>query len=133
MILHLRPPLVRTALVRTPLVRTRGRSRSFALLLPMLCLLPLYAQALRCPDGLVALGDHKVEVLDACGEPLLQDRVFENPVRVLELGGERVVQTLGIGIPVDEWVYEFSPQRFRQLLRFRNNRLVAVEALDKPG
>ena len=103
------------------------------LMLPALCLLPLSAQALRCPDGLVSLGDHKVDVIDACGEPLTRDQLFENPVRVLELGGERLVQTLGVGIPVEEWVYEFSPQRFRQLLRFRNNRLVAVEALPKPG
>lgn len=109
------------------------RSQSFVLLLPLLCLLPLSAQALRCPDGLVAVGDHKVEVLDACGEPLTRDRVYENPIRVLEIGGERLVQTLAVGIPLDEWVYEFSPQRFRALLRFRDNRLVAVETLAKPG
>lgn len=115
---------------------TLRRPQSILHALPVLCLLALLppsAQALRCPDGLVALGDHKVEVLDACGEPLTKDQVFENPIRVLNLDGRRVVQTLGVGIAVDEWVYEFSPQRFRQLLRFRNNRLVAVESLRKPG
>ncbi|HSG88503.1 MAG TPA: DUF2845 domain-containing protein, partial [Pseudomonadales bacterium] len=90
------------------------------------------AFALRCPDGVVALGDHKVDVLDACGEPRSKDQVYENPGRVVEIGGERVVQVLGVSLVVDEWVYEFSPQRFRQLLRFRNNRLVEVVALDKP-
>lgn len=112
---------------------SRSRSSSFLIALPLLCLLPLSAHALRCPQGLVAVGDHKVDVLDACGEPLTKDQVFENPVRVLTLDGRRVLQTLGVGIPVDEWIYEFSPQRFRQLLRFRNNRLVAVETLAKPG
>jgi hypothetical protein len=111
-----------------------GIARLSAILLALSFLgLSTPAFALRCPDGIVAVGDHKVDVLDACGEPLSKDQVFENPGRVVDIGGEQVVQVLAVSIVVDEWIYEFSPQRFRQLLRFRNNRLVEVVVLDKPG
>lgn len=102
-----------------------------ALLLPCL-LASAPALALRCPNGVVDIGDHEIEVLDACGEPLTRDQVIENPSRVLEIGGERVRQVLGVDLVYEEWIYEFSPQRFRSLLRFRNHRLVEVRDLDKP-
>lgn len=102
-----------------------------ASLLLMLLLTP-GAWALRCPGGVVEIGDHAVEVLDACGEPLLRDEVLESPTRVVTVDGTPVRQTLGLGIVTEEWIYEFSPQRFRQLLRFRGNRLLEIRALDKP-
>jgi hypothetical protein len=98
----------------------------------VLALLAPGAAALRCPDGVVAIGDHKVEVLDACGEPLTRDQVVESPTRVVTVDGRPERQTLAVGIVTEEWIYEFSPQRFRQLLRFRGNRLREIQALDKP-
>ena len=90
------------------------------------------AWALRCPGGVVDVGDHAVEVLDACGEPLLRDEVVESPTRLVTVDGVPVRQTLAVGIVTEEWIYEFSPQRFRQLLRFRGNRLLEIRALGKP-
>lgn len=105
--------------------------RAPLLALPLVLLAPA-AAALRCPDGVVAVGDHKVEVLDACGEPLSRDQVVESPTRVVTVDGQPQRQTLAVGIVTEEWIYEFSPQRFRQLLRFRGNRVLEIRALDKP-
>lgn len=97
-----------------------------------LLLLPMAGQALRCQHGLVAPGDHKVEVLAACGEPVFREQVMEYPFRVLPGDGLSHVEYLPFGLPSEEWVYDFGPQRFRQLLRFRNNRLASIETLSKP-
>jgi len=90
------------------------------------------AEALRCQGGLVAPGDHKVEVLAACGEPVFREEVLEYPFRVVPGGRLAHVEFLPIGLLTEEWVYDFGPQRFRQLLRFRNNRLAVIETLSKP-
>ena len=98
----------------------------------LFCLLASDAVALRCANGLVDVGDHKVEVLDACGEPRSREKVLDTPVRIVHLGGVPVRQALAGGVVTEEWVYEFSPQRFRRLLRFRGRRLLEIRALDKP-
>ena len=102
------------------------------LLLFTSALLAPAAHALRCPDGIVAVGDHVSEVLDACGEPAHRGTVVEQPSRVILADGRPVAQVLPTGLVIEEWVYEFSPQRFRRLLRFRGNRLLEIRALDKP-
>ena len=98
----------------------------------LLALLPSAAHALRCPKGVVGVGDHVSEVLDACGEPAHRAAVVEQPSRVISVDGRAVAQVLPTGLVVEEWVYEFSPQRFRRLLRFRGNRLLEIRKLDKP-
>lgn len=98
----------------------------------LLLLLAPSASALRCPDGVVEIGDHAVEVLDACGEPRSREEVVESPTRIVTVDGVPTRQTLAVGIVTEEWIYEFSPQRFRQLLRFRGNRLLEIRSLDKP-
>ena len=103
-----------------------------SLLLLLLILAPAGALALRCAGGLVSQGDHKVEVLAACGDPLFREQVVEYPFRVRELGGLPHLEYLPLAVVTEEWVYEFGRQRFRQLLRFRNNRVTSIETLSKP-
>ncbi|MCC5884877.1 MAG: DUF2845 domain-containing protein [Gammaproteobacteria bacterium] len=105
-----------------------GRTLGFLLLLTA----SAGAEALRCKNGLVAPGDHKVEVLAACGEPVFREEVVEYPFRVAHGGRLPQVEYLPFGLVSEEWVYDFGPQRFRQLLRFRSNRLAAIETLSKP-
>lgn len=93
---------------------------------------PAAAGALRCEGGLVAPGAHKIEVLAACGEPAFREEVVEHPFRVDRSGRVPQVAFLPLGLVSEEWVYEFGQQRFRQLLRFRNNRLSVIETLSKP-
>ena len=104
----------------------------FSLGVILLLALPVGAEALRCQHGLVAPGDHKVEVLAACGEPVFREEVVDYPFRVTRGGGLPHVEVLPYGLVSEEWVYDFGRQRFRQLLRFRNNRLVTIETLSKP-
>lgn len=97
-----------------------------------LAMAPAGTLALRCSGGLVSPGDHKVEVLAACGKPLFREQVVEYPFRVGEFVGVPHREYLPLGVVTEEWVYEFGPQRFRQLLRFRNNRVTSIEILSKP-
>ncbi len=89
-------------------------------------------QALRCDGALVSRGDHKVDVLDLCGEPDFREQLVEYPSRVVSVRGRPHVEYLAIPVVSEEWVYDRGPQRFRQLVRFRNNRVVAIENLRKP-
>jgi len=100
--------------------------------LVLLLAFPAASGALRCEGGLVAPGDHKIEVLAACGEPAFREEVVEHPFRVDRSGRVPQVAFLPLGLVSEEWVYEFGQQRFRQLLRFRNNRLSVIETLSKP-
>lgn len=102
------------------------------LLILLLALLPASALGLRCSGGLVSQGDHMVEVLAACGEPLFRDQAVAFPSRVREFEGRPFVKYLPLAVVTEEWVYEFGPHRFRQLLRFRNNRVASIETLSKP-
>lgn len=95
-------------------------------------LLPASALGLRCTGGLVSQGDHMVEVLAACGEPVFRDQAVAYPFRIREFGGLPHVEYLPIAVVTEEWVYDFGRHRFRQLLRFRNNRLASIETLSKP-
>lgn len=73
-------------------------------------------QTLRCDGRLVSIGDRRFDALAACGEPDL--RV---PVRLELLGALPV-------LPYEEvWYYNFGPQRLIRQLRFRGERIVAIE------
>ncbi|SDM34899.1 Protein of unknown function [Geoalkalibacter ferrihydriticus] len=84
------------------------------------------AWALRCDGRLVNTGDHKIEVLAKCGEPVWQERwqddVFER----------RFFDTLERrSVVVEEWIYDFGPHRLLYLLRFRNGRLTDITTGDR--
>ncbi len=95
------------------------------------------AHALRCNGRLVTLGDHQVEVLDRCGEPIYVGNRTVYPYEV-RLDGDRVhdsgrlVRIANLPILVEEWVYDLGSSRFRQVLRFRDGRLVEIESIAKP-
>lgn len=88
------------------------------------------AYALRCGHKLVQVGDHKMDVLERCGEPDLVDRHtaiiarrLRHPFGTLELSQfEEVV--------IEEWVYNFGPRKFKQLLEFEDGTLVRIRELD---
>lgn len=84
------------------------------------------AWALRCNGRLVHAGDHQIEVLAKCGEPLWRER-WEDDVYE-----RRFFDTLERRSQVmEEWVYDFGPHRLLYLLRFRNGRLVEITTGDR--
>lgn len=105
-----------------------------AMVVCLLLLLAMPAAALRCQDGLIDVGAHKVEVRKACGEPFEKDLVVEFPSRVVRLE-ERPVRQFLVDTPVvvEEWIYDFGSNRFMRVLRFRGSRLVGIERLERGG
>lgn len=88
------------------------------------------ALALRCGHLLVEVGDHKLDVLDKCGEPNFVDRRIgfrgnrlRHPYGALEIDQFEEVE-------IEEWVYDFGPRRLRQQLTFENNILKQINNLD---
>lgn len=86
---------------------------------------------LRCGRRLVSIGDHKNNVYDLCGEPESIDRrtklvgkILHHPRRTLDIEEYEEIQ-------VEEWVYNFGPNRFRKYLRFENGRLVEIATLGR--
>nr|WP_305888616.1 DUF2845 domain-containing protein [Methylomonas sp. SURF-2] len=88
------------------------------------------ALAFRCGRELVQVGDHKLDVLEKCGEPEWTERRYgtrgsrlRHPYGALELNQyEEVV--------IDEWIYNFGRRKFKQFLQFENGVLKKIENLD---
>jgi len=88
------------------------------------------AFAFRCGRQLVQIGAHKIEVLQKCGEPEYQDERLgirgnrlRHPHGRLEIDEyEQVV--------IEEWIYNFGPTKFKQLLVFENSILKEVRDLN---
>jgi hypothetical protein len=101
-----------------------------ALLVLMLSLLCNDVLAFRCGRQLVQVGDHKLDVLDRCGEPQWTDQRMgvrgsrlRHPYGALEL--EQFEQIL-----IDEWIYNFGPRKFKQYLYFENGILKKIDNMD---
>ncbi len=101
-----------------------------ALLVLMLSLLCNDVLAFRCGRQLVQVGDHKLDVLDRCGEPQWTDQRMgvrgsrlRHPYAALEL--EQFEQIL-----IDEWIYNFGPRKFKQYLHFENGILKTIDNME---
>lgn len=80
--------------------------------------------AFRCGSELVEKGDRKIEVLKKCGEPASVDEWEEiRPVPPFRFG----LPSSGLEkVGVEEWTYNFGPQRFLQIYRFENGEVVEM-------
>ena len=83
------------------------------------------AFALRCGHDVVTTGDTKLEVLKKCGEPMLEERHYEEFRKGVDTQIEKRA-----GSVVDEWTYNFGPHDFLYYLRFVNGLLVDIETGD---
>jgi hypothetical protein len=94
----------------------------------MVALLVLAAPALglRCGNNLVHEGDHVIEVLNKCGEPVWRER-WEDEVIDRRFFDTLERQT----VVMEEWLYDFGPTRLLHILRFRNSRLESIATGDR--
>lgn len=100
----------------------KAPASALAVFLMLLTLLAGSAFALRCGQGLVTVGDSKLEVLEKCGEPFWTDRhALEFRERI---DSERETRSF---INVDEWTYNLGPHKLLHYLRFENGRLVDID------
>ena len=96
---------------------------------------PARADGMRCGSRLVSNGDSTYEVRTRCGEPRdamrrTETRTERRRVRVACGQGEARcdrVQEISAEVVVDEWTYDFGPQRFVHYLTFLDGKLARVE------
>jgi hypothetical protein len=84
------------------------------------------ALALRCGSNLVHKGDHIIEVLNKCGEPVWRERWEDEVIE------RRFFDTLERqSVVMEEWFYDFGPSRLLHILRFKNSRLESIATGDR--
>ncbi len=104
-----------------------------SVLLTVLC--SLYAAdvyGLRCADGLVDVGDQKIEVLRKCGKPEIVDR-WDEEQGLLGSTTNRIGEgkTIRAYVNVEQWTYNFGSTRFMYILTFRNGVLSEIKTGDR--
>jgi hypothetical protein len=104
-----------------------------ALSLSFLFLVPTAADAatLRCGTQLVADGASKSDVLLKCGEPMAKESRTEAVSDKLKQRGEDGTTTSTektVIKTIDEWTYNFGPNRLIQVVVFENGKLVEVRS-----
>ena len=95
------------------------------MLIPALFVFALDAQALRCGNALVSKGDRKIEVVKKCGEPSLVESWREEVAVYSETDLKRLVKV--DNNYMEEWTYNFGPNRFIHFMTFRNGLLEKIE------
>jgi hypothetical protein len=77
-----------------------------------------------CGSRLVSVGDSRAEVFFKCGEPEWKDRrTLEQIERVAE---DRWVRRF---VDIEDWIYNFGPNKFVRILTFQENTLRDVQTL----
>ena len=74
-----------------------------------------------CGDRIISIGDTKGDVLAKCGEPFYRSSHDEDVVDQFDGTHFRKVV-----VTVEEWTYNFGPQRFLRIITFRNSEVVDV-------
>ncbi len=98
------------------------------------------AHAFQCDGKLVSKRNTKFEVLRKCGEPDYIDS-WEEERAVRGYGRFEMPRSGGIPetqapivsvihVQVEKWLYNFGPNRFMQVLRFENGKLVDITTGD---
>jgi hypothetical protein len=106
------------------------RRAAFVLLLGLLASAPSFA-AFRCGSKLVSEGDARSEVAAKCGEPddvINQSSVLRRPV-IWSRGRPYYIGEDFIEIPVENWIYNFGPNKLMRKLRFEGGVLTEIETL----
>src|SRR5690242_13467274 len=89
------------------------------------------AHALWCQQRLVSIGDSPFRVRTLCGEPAsVATRVEQRSVdTVRRIDGAQVVvvESHTVTVAVEEWVYDFGPERLTRRLVFENGVLRSVQ------
>jgi hypothetical protein len=86
------------------------------------------AASLRCGTALVSDGASMAEVVARCGEPMAkQSREEWDEVKTQEPGGDTSTRRV-VRRTLEEWTYNFGPNRLMQVVVFENGRLIDVKS-----
>jgi hypothetical protein len=83
--------------------------------------------SLRCEGGIVDLGDLTVDLLGKCGPPTLRDRWTETRDAVAVDVVHGVAASERTTTEVEQWTYDFGPNRFMQLVTIQNGKVARIE------
>lgn len=101
-----------------------GRNVFMVLLVVCSVLLPFPALAFYCGNKLVSEGDSAAQVLLKCGEPTRKEVHREKIIKDADSDREH-----RFAVTVENWFYNFGPQRWLYQLTFRNGSLVRIDTL----
>lgn len=105
-------------------------------LVPIAVLFALFADsawALRCGRSLVVEGDNKYQVFRRCGEPdFKESRVDYRELRWRGSGlNQPGVETRQLTpVTIEQWTYDFGPNRFVEVVTFEDGRVINIRAMD---
>jgi hypothetical protein len=91
------------------------------LVLLLLCPAVSRADSISCDKGIVSTGDSAVDLLLKYGQPEWQDRRIEEITEGAGMGARRTTT-----VTVEDWTYNFGPQRFLRIVTFRNGVVTDV-------
>ena len=74
-----------------------------------------------CGDRVISVGDTKPDILNKCGEPFYKSSHQEEQKERFDDSGSR-----NVIVTVEEWTYNFGPQRFMRVITFRNGTVVDI-------
>jgi len=89
---------------------------------------PSYAvqtDSLYCDGRIVSTGDSAGEVIAKCGQPAY---TFQHEETIVDriYHGSRIITT----VIIDDWTFNFGPDRFQYRLILKNGRVTNMESLD---
>ena len=89
--------------------------------------IPSYAiqsDSLYCDGRIISIGDTAGEVISKCGQPAYTFQREQNIVD--ELYPTRIITT----VIIDDWTFNFGPDRFQYHMLLKNGRVMGIESLD---
>ncbi len=81
--------------------------------------------SLRCPGGLVSIGDSKLDLLAKCGAPALREGHVEE--RWVGASAAVPVHRRFVTLGVESWTYDFGPRSFLAFVRIELGKVVRIE------
>lgn len=80
-----------------------------------------------CDGGLISIGDTAGEVLSKCGQPATSTAREEKRFGSGSTYGHGRAFTT---VALDDWIFNFGPNRFQYQLILENGRVARIESLD---
>jgi len=90
------------------------------------------AEAMHCQQRLVRVGANGAQVLELCGDPreiVQRTETRSQTVQRQAPDGTIISQTFTVTVAVEQWTYDFGPQRFMRRLMFEDGVLLRIDTL----